>query len=244
MGLTVTTWGDLITLSLKSAGILGVGQAAMAEDMTDACQMLNDMIAQWQRRRYLIYHLVEQSFTATGAQSYTVGPGGNFPMAERPSIINAAFARQVINSNPNQIDYPLTILPARETYAQIAMKSLQSFPQWAYYDAAYPIGSLLVYPVITGQFDIHIIYPALLQTAVQLADPLTVPPEYREALRYNLAARLAVGYQLPVPPGVVALAKSALQTMRMANAQIPQMGMPQFLMGGGHYNIFSDRAGP
>lgn len=244
MGLTVTTWRDLITLSLKSAGIVGVGQTAMAEDANDACQMLNDMIAQWQRKRYLVYHLVEQSFTANGAQSYTVGPGGNFNVAERPSIINAAFARQTVSSNPNQIDYPLDILPSRETYAQIALKSLQSFPQWAYYDAGYPTASFFVYPVITGQFDIHIIYPALLQQAVQLSDNITVPPEYREALRYNLTVRLAAGYGLAISPGVAALAKSSLQTMRTANAQIPTMGMPQALMGGGHYNIFSDRSGP
>lgn len=242
MALTVTTWSDLILLSLKSAGIVGVGQNAMAEDMNDACQILNDMIAQWQRRRYLVYHLVEAVYTATGAQSYTVGPGGNFNIAERPSIINAAFARQVINANPNQIDYPLAMLPSRETYSQISMKSLQSFPQWAFYDASYPTAALFTYPVITGQFEIHIIYPALLQTAVNLADPITVPPEYREALRYNLAARLCVGYGLAVPPGVVSLAKSALNTMRTANAQIPLMGMPKGLNGGFRYNIFSDSA--
>lgn len=242
MGLSVDTWGDLITLSLKSAGIVGVGQTPMAEDMTDACQMLNDMIAQWQRKRYLVYHLVEQTYPADGSQFYTVGPGGNFNVAERPSVINAAFARQVVSSNPNQIDYPLEIIPARETYAQIALKSLQSFPQWAYYDAGYPVGSFFVYPVITGQFEIHIIYPALLQTAVQLSDPITVPPEYREALRYNLGLRLATGYQLPITPGLAGLAKSSLQTMRTANAQIPLMGMPRFLVNPAKYNIFSDTA--
>lgn len=240
MALTVTTWRDLITLSLKSAGIVGVGQTPLAEDANDACQMLNDMIAQWQRKRYLVYHLVEQSFTANGAQFYTVGPGGNFNVAERPSIINAAFARQTVSSNPNQIDYPLEIIPSRETYAQIGMKSLQSFPQWAYYDAGYPTASFFVYPVITGQFDIHIIYPALLQTAVQLSDAITVPPEYREALRYNLTIRLAVGYGIPISTGAAALARSSLQTMRTANAQIPVMGMPSVLMNPSRYNIYSD----
>lgn len=238
--LTTTTYGDLILQALKGANIIGVGQNAMAEDMNDACQTLNDMIAQWNRRRWLVYHLVEGVFTATGAASYSVGPGGDFNMAERPSIINVAFARQVINANPNQIDYPIEMLPSRETYSLISMKSLQSFPQWAFYDAGYPLGQFIPYPLISNQFAIHIFYPAVLQTVVNLTDIITVPPEYREALRYNLAARLCVNYGLPVPPGVVGLATAGLNTIRNANAQIPTMSLPSFLNGGYHYNVWSD----
>jgi hypothetical protein len=162
--LQINTFGDLITLSLKNAGIIGVGQTASAEDINDAAKMLNAMLGQWQRRRYLVYHLVEQSISCTGAQSYTLGPGGDFSMSSRPAEINYAFARQVINANPNQIDYPIAILPARETYAQVAMKQLQSFPQWAWYDAGYPLASLFVYPVITSQFSLYIGYPEILQS--------------------------------------------------------------------------------
>lgn len=240
--LQINTFGDLIKLALKNAGVIGEGQTPSAEDSNDAAQMLNAMLGQWQRRRYLVYHLVEQSLSCTGAPSYSIGPGGDFNMAARPAEINYAFARQVINANPNMIDYPISILPARETYAQIAMKQLQSFPQWAWYDAGYPLGNLFVYPVITSQFSLYIGYAEILQSVTSLTDQINLPPEYFEALLYNLAIILAGVYQLPVNPIVVGRAKAALETIRTVNAQIPQMRMPSILRSDVRYNIYSDRA--
>lgn len=244
MPLTNNTFGDLITLALKNAGVLGLGQTANSEDMTDACALMNDMIAQWQQRRYLVYRLVEQSVPCNGSQSYSIGPGGDISVTQRPAAINAAFARQTVNNVPNQIDYPLAILPSRETYSQIAMKSLQSFPEWCWYDAATPLGQLFVYPVITNQFTLHVVFREQLQTAVSLTDEITLPAEYKMAIQYNLAVLLAPAYGLPVNPDVKRQAKASLETMRTINAQVPQMNMPTVLRSGVRYNIFSDRAGP
>jgi hypothetical protein len=242
--LSLITFGDLINLAFLTAGIVGQGQSVGAQDMTNATQMLNAMLGQWQRRRYLVYYLEETSISATGAQSYSVGPGCDFNIGSRPSEINYAFARQVINANPNQIDYPLSLLPARETYAQVAMKQLEAFPQWAWYQASYPIGNLFVYPVITSQFTIYIGYPALLQIVTSLTNKINLPPEYMEALLYNLAVTLAGAYQLSPNSVIVARAGAALETLRTANAQVPQMRMPNILRSGARYNIYSDRSGP
>jgi hypothetical protein len=165
-------------------------------------------------------------------------------MSSRPAEINYAFARQVINANPNQIDYPIAILPARETYAQVAMKQLQSFPQWAWYDAGYPMASFFVYPVITSQFSLYIGYPEILQSVTSLTDTIDLPPEYAEALIYNLSITIAGVYQLTPNPVIVAKAKAALETIRTVNAQIPQLRMPRILRGDVHWNVYSDRAGP
>lgn len=244
MPLTNNTFYDIILLALKNAGVVGVGQTPGATDMNDACAMLNDMIAQWQQRRYLVYRLVEQSVPCTGAQYYTIGPGGDINVPQRPAEINAAFARQTVNNVPNQIDYPLSILPSRETYSMIALKSLQSFPEWAWWDADTPIGKLYVYPVITNQFTLFVNFRQQLQTAVSLTDQITLPAEYKEALMYNLALRLAANYATPLNPVIPGLAAAALETMRTVNAQVPTMRMPTILRKGVHYNIFSDRASP
>jgi len=242
MPLTNNTFLDIITLALKNSGVIGLGQTPSAEDMNDACAMMNDMIAQWQQRRYLVYHLVEQSVPCNGSQSYSIGPGGDISVVQRPAAINAAFARQTINAMPNQIDYPLSILPSRETYSQIAMKSLQSFPQWCWYDAATPLAQLFVYPVITNQFTLHVVFREQLQQAVSLTDQITLPAEYKEALLYNLAVRLSAAYSSPLNPVVPALAKAALETMRTVNAQVPRMNMPVGLINPPRYNILSDSA--
>lgn len=244
MALTTTTFADLISLSLRNAGVVGVGQTALAQDMTDACATLNNMIAQWQQRRYLVYHLIEETVECDGSQSYSIGPGGDIDVVQRPAAINAAFARQTTNNNPNQIDYPLMILSSRETYSQISLKSLQSFPQWLWYDAATPLGLIYVYPVITSQFELHVIFREQLQRVEALTDEIALPEEYKEAMIYNLAVRLSAAYSTPLSPVVVALAKAGMETMRTVNAQVPTMGMPSILRSGTRYNIYSDRAGP
>lgn len=242
MPLTNNTFSDIITLALKNGGVTGQGQTPTAEDMNDACAMMNDMIAQWQQRRYLVYRLVEQSVPCNGSQFYQIGPGGDISVPERPAEINSAFARQTINNVPNQIDYPIRVLPSAETYSQIAMKSLQSFPQYCWYDAGTPLAKLFVYPVITNQFTLHVFFREQLQQAVSLTDTIVLPAEYKEALLYNLALRLSAAYGTPLNPIVPRLAKAALETMRSINAQIPLLNMPTGLTNPPKYNIFSDSA--
>jgi len=61
------TASSIINLTLKMAGVLGIGQTASAEDANDALTLLNAMLAQWQRKRWLVYSLDDVSFPATGA---------------------------------------------------------------------------------------------------------------------------------------------------------------------------------
>lgn len=227
---------DIITLALKEAGVLGVGQSPLAEDINDAFLLLNGMIAQWQRRRPMVYHLVDVSKQATGAGSYTIGSGGDFNTA-RPAAINSAFVRQTNGSAT--VDYPLAVLSSREDYNDIVSKSVQSLPMAVYYDASYPLGTLYFWPVPTSLYQLHVTVYESLPKFTNLASQLSLPPEYFEALHYNLACRLRPAYQLPPDPTLVQLAKSALDTVKMANTQVPHLKMPAGLMGTGRFNIYA-----
>src|SRR5690348_534673 len=123
--MTIATAGDLIAKSLRAAGIIGVGQTANAEDINDGLDVLRMILAEWQRRRWLVFDEQEVVLTSTGATSYTVGPGGDFDVA-RPDRIENAFVRIVGigNSSQSQVDLPLTIIAAKEDYARIAVKNL------------------------------------------------------------------------------------------------------------------------
>lgn len=90
----MTTPLDIINQAMLEAGVIGVGQTALAEDTNDAFTRLNWMMAQWARKRWLIWQLVTLSKISTGAQSYTVGPGGDFDIAQRPDKLESAFLRQ------------------------------------------------------------------------------------------------------------------------------------------------------
>lgn len=237
----MTTPQEIITQALKKSGVLGVGQTALAEDINDGFTDLNDMLAQWQRKRWLVYHLITMSFTSTGAQSYTIGPSGNFNVTQRPDKIDSAFFRQINTTSPNQVDYPLKIIDAREDYNRISLKGLVTFPEYLFYDTAYPMGLIYPWPVIqSGLYELFITIKEQLTAFTSLAQSIILPPEYMAALKWNLAARLRPSYQMPADPQIIGLAKDSLNVIRNANAQIPTLKMPAALTRRGIYNIYSD----
>lgn len=239
----MTTALDIVTLALEACGNLGIGQTATAEDSNRGLRLLNMMLGQWNRKRWLVYHLIDTSFTATGAVSYTVGTGGNFSIA-RPDRLEAAYVRLLNNAAPNQVDYPLSILESMEDYSRIAMKQLASLPQYVFYDSGYATGTLYPWPLPSNQYQLHILTKSVLTTFAALATTVNLPPEYEEALWTNLAIRMFPIYQIPADPVVVGLATASLNTIRGANTQIPRLVMPTALRarGGGWYNILSDQS--
>jgi len=171
-----------------------------------------------------------------------VGPGGNFNLLARPDKLQAAFIRQTVQSQPSQIDYPLVLITARENYNNIALKQLSSFSQYAFYDPAYPLGYVYPWPVLqTPNWELHITVKEHLPQFTSLSETIVLPPEYFAALKWNLAARLLVSYQLPIVPGIVGLAKDSLNLIRNANAQVPWLNIPGDLGIRGNYNIYSDQ---
>jgi hypothetical protein len=236
-----TTALDIITQALKKAGILGVGQTPLAEDVNDAFSDLNDMLGQWQRKRWLVYHLVTYEHVGTGAEYYTVGPAGDFAINPRPDKIESAFFRQLVQSEPNQVDYPLSIIFAREDYNLIALKQLQSFPQYIFYDSGFPLGKVYPWPLIQSDlYSLHITVKDTLNQFTTLNEVIELPLEYFAALKFNLAIRLRQAYQLPPDGVLVGLAKDSLNVIRNANFQVARLHVPAALIRPGIYNIYSD----
>lgn len=242
MAKIMTTPDDIIIAALKNSGVLGVGQTAQAEDMNDGFNKLNFMIAQWQRKRWLVYHLVDVSITCTGALSYTIGPGGDINLITRPDRLEAAFLRQTIQSQPNQVDYPLQLIEARETYNNIALKSLQSFPSWIFYDPAFPLGVLYPWPVPQASiYALHLSLKEQLNQFTSRNQSISLPLEYFAALEWNLTIRFCAAYRLPLTDDLVGLAKDSLNVIRDSNTQIPRLQMPKDIIRPGIYNIYSDQ---
>ena len=246
---TKTSVGDICTASLRESGALGVGQTAIADDLNDAWARMQWMLQQWERKRWFVYHLVDLAKVSTGALSYTVGAGGDFDtgaLSVRPARLEAAFLRQIQTAPPNQIDYPLKVIQAREDYNKIALKSLVSFPQTAFLDADWPSARLFVWPVPNASiYEVHISVMAQLPISfAQLTTVLALPYEYFAAVLYNLALRLRPKYRIGSFPGdqLPGLARDSLGVLRGANTQIAALSMPGGLLEhSGGYNIFSDR---
>lgn len=109
-----TTAGDICKAALQDGNILGVGQEPLAEDLTKAQARLQWMLQQWERKRWLVYHLVDLKKVSTGAISYTIGPGADietgsadqFNLQFNPQFGNAQMARNAIpqSTRPARIE--------------------------------------------------------------------------------------------------------------------------------------------
>lgn len=236
------TLGEMIAACLTDSGIVGQGQAASAEDAAKGKLLANMMVSQWRRKRWLVYHLLDVFVVSTGAHSYTIGPGGDFNVARPDRLEDGNFFRQINATTPNQVDYPLRLLNAREEYNRIALKSMGTWPDSIFYDSAYPLGNIFVWPVPqAGLYEIHLAIKADLPQYASYASDLALPEEYQAAIYYNLICRLRAAYRLPPDEMFVALAKEALNVLRGANTQIPTMRLPNAVVSRRWaYNVYSD----
>lgn len=322
----MATARDFITLALKEAGVTGIGQTPNAEDINDCFTLLHRMLAQWQKKRWIVPNLIDVYAAGNSQKSNLIGPGQYYNSA-RPDKIQAAYFKQ-LNSGNNNVSYPLIPIWSYEDYSRIALKDLNSWPTYYFYDAAFPYGNVFIWPIPTSAYEIHLIakgpigftielktgqivsggsgyvngvYPdvplintsgfgsdgtvditvaggIVTQVAIKevgdgykISDLLSasntnlggtgtgfswkvtdvtdsldaefnMPPEYEEAIHYNLCVRIVSMYQLPANPVAGKLAVLALNTIRNSNSQISQLQMPAALRnntGGGGFYIFN-----
>ena len=258
-----TTWGDLLTAALRDSGALGIGMVPLAEDLMDASARGMWLLQGWERKRWLIYHLVTYVVNSTGQDTpYTIGPTGvDTPQISvgadgfttRPNRLESAFFRQLILAPNGPVDYPIRLLPSLEDYNTIRMKGLTNVSLVAYYDPAWPQGQLYLWPwPQANTYAVGVTAREQLPAAFSLAgNPLAVklslPFEYYRALVKNIAMEMRPKYGIPLLPGdiLAAQAKDSLETLRRGNTAIPLLGMPPGLQPrSGSYNIYSDQSGP
>lgn len=224
----ITTAGDMIRAALLTSGIIGIGQSVSAEDSTTGLDLLREVLAGWQQDPGLAWVLKDYAVTSTGAQSYQ--------LPDRPRRIASAFARLLAPIPPpsGQMDYPLMLIPSREVYNEISLKGLTTFPAGIWLEQIWPLPSVYVWPIPpANQFELHVSYQAPLPTYSSLTDNLNLPPEYQEAVRYSLAAKLAMDYGLDPRPAHIARLRGVLARIRAANMQMAPLEMPGELVPGG-----------
>lgn len=238
MALTGT---DICTDALKVSGVLGVGNPPDAEQITDAMRLLNNMLALWSSKRWLDYALLDFAITSTGAQSYTIGLNGDINVASRPDRIEAAYVR-ISNAGGLPVDYPLDQILAREDYARVPLKTMRAFPSAYFYDSGYPLGRIYPLPVASASiYELHVLTRVILPVLSVPATQIILPPQYNDAMTWNLARRCRAAWRLPADKEINAFAQDGLNTIRASNVQTPMLQLPAGLAGSiGVYNPYSD----
>ncbi|NVN44411.1 hypothetical protein HW537_10930 [Asaia siamensis] len=248
---------DLIGMALEQIGVGVGGTNSDPQGMTSGVMHLNMMLAQWQRKRWLVPNLVDMFFPSNGSSLYYVGPGADLDIPVRPDKIESAYVRLLngapqsspgdflpidfskgdfatpingLDSGGQPVDYQLDIIQAYEDYSSLGLKALRAWPSYCHYNPAYPFGEFRPWPIPqAGMWEIHILVKQPLPANLSASSPINLPPEYWDAIMWCLAARLAPSYGQEASPTVAAMAKSSLSTIRVANTQIPILGMPAAL---------------
>lgn len=230
--LPVDTCQDLVTNALIDAGIVGVDEDIEPAVLNRAFKQANWLLAQWARKRWLVYRIQDYSVVSTGAQTYSVGLNGNININPRPDRLEYAFLRFLNQSPPSGlfVDIPLDIIQSHEDYSRIAVKNVGTLAWRIFYDPVWPVGLLLPWPVPQASiYEIHVGFKVVLPRFASLQQPINFPPEYEVAMNWCLARRFRATYQMPADPAIDSLARDGLNTIRLANQAVGTLRMPSFL---------------
>lgn len=230
--ISVDNVGQLLQNALEDAGIVGIDESIEPIILNKAFRYANWMLAQWARKRWLVYSLSEYSFISTGAQTYNVGQGQIVNINPRPDHLEAAFLRFINSPGPPQfpVDIPLDIIQSKEDYFRITVKNIGTLPWRIFYDPQWPVGVLFPWPIPQPSiYEIHLAFKTVLPRFTGVQQPINFPPEYEVALNWCLARRFRVAFQMPADPEINALARDGLNTIRLANQQVSTLVLPSFL---------------
>jgi hypothetical protein len=235
--MTTTTAGDQINGALRLIGQLAEGEEPSAATANDALAALNQMIDSWNTERLSVFSTQDQVFSWTpNFATRTLGPTGDF-VGNRPILIDDSTYFKDASSG---ISFGIKLVNQQQ-YDGIAVKTVTStYPQVMFVNMTYPNIEMTVYPVPTKVLEWHIISVEELTTAALLSTPLTFPPGYLRAFRYNLACELAPEFGVEPSPQVSRIAMYSKRNIKRINNPDDIMSLPYSIVATRQrFNIFA-----
>jgi hypothetical protein len=227
---------DLIKLMLKKARVLGRGDILGPELAQDSLDTVNLMLDSWSLDKLFVYVEELHRFVTTGAEVYTIGPGGDFDIP-RPNDLTSAYTQV------EGVSYPMEILRNGQQYDNIRLKSLsQTWPSVVWYEKTYPLGLLHFWPL--GPYEVNLRFTKALQQFPKLTTPVELPTGYKKVLVDAGAVELAQANNTEISPLVLQSATNGIMRLKRSNSQQTTRSVEASAMssrfGQGQYNIRSD----
>lgn len=242
---------DFIKSGLRLVGSLRSGQNLTNSELTDCQQVLNDMLDAWSAERTMIITVnpttVDQNGVAlslvANKQSYTLGNvlGTEDFLLARPARLERA---SVLYSASQQtpLEKPLEMYDDVQ-WQGIANKTTKSLlPEGCFDDQGFPDRVLFFWPIPTQANPVTLYIWALLTQFADLNAKFSFPPAYAEAIRYNLAMRLAAEFpcDLQKLSLVAKFASESKRRIESFNAPVKEATCDEALLQyGGMGNIYT-----
>lgn len=190
---------NYIKAAMRLIGSLASGETPTADEYTDCLSALNGMLNSWSGNNINLHKVTIDTLTLTGANSYTIGTGATLNTA-RPAAILGAY----LDSKDN----PYKLLTEAE-YRD------DKYGLWYNPDYSTGFGMIYINPADTGTLYLHSLKP--FTNFAVYTDYLYVPPEYDDAIKYNLAIRISPEFGKPIQQDLLYMAKETLNTVQTRN---------------------------
>lgn len=230
---------DLITGSLRIIGAISTGEAPSAAELQDAISVLNDMLDSWSTNSLAVNARVPESFTLVpGQQSFTMGPTGNFDTSRPLEIEQAAI--QVIDTSPT-VEIPLHILTHQEWADELVKAVTSTIPTKLHLRGTSPLETLEFWPIPSAANKVILYSRKPLASVSNGNTVFTLPPGYPEAIRYNLAKRLAGEYGKAMSEIDLDIARESFANVKRQNIKPRLMKSETVALasGGKRFNIIT-----
>lgn len=236
----------LITGVFRLLGITAQGETPTSAEVIEALARLNEMLDGWALQPQTMRTVGRHVFDLVASQSaYTIGVTADTPdweLAARPTTIQNV-TLLLTNATPDT-EIPLSEL-TEAAYQAIQQKDLEnSLPTAWYYEATMPTATLQLWPVPTDASNQIVLYvPEAAAQFANLVTEYTFAPGYVDALRYNLARRLAPEYGVTFRPDLAILADETLGHVKRQNVPLVDLALDPGLLpmcGRYGYNIYTD----
>lgn len=202
---------QVIDASLRVLGVLRSGDSSNGTQMeTDASEALNLMLKAWQNLGIQLWTRKQQTVAFTTGTSNTnfKTPGGGVNVATPLRVVSAY--RKDTSS-----DVEMSSL-SRDEYDRLSNKSSNGTPTQFFYDYRDTVGDFYIWPAPSANTNIVVTYHRPFDDMDSDADDLDFPQSWMDAVKWNLAVRLAPEFGRPLTQEIVALATNTLQAAQEA----------------------------
>jgi hypothetical protein len=217
---------DLITDAFAELNVFLPGESVPNGDAQAGLRSLNGLLGSWAQQSLtiptssrLLFDLVADQGSPT--TPYTIGSGGDFD-TPRPANANALMGA-ALWITASDFETPLEVMGMTEWQFIPNKIFTATLPTTVIYNPTFTsgLGAIYLWPQATDTSNQLVLYlNAPLATFANLTTSYQLPPGYRDALMYGLAARLSAPYGRPVSPELQAQAARSVSLLKRGNAQL------------------------
>jgi hypothetical protein len=236
------TANDCINTALRRINSIAPGENPTAAETAAGLETLNDMLEAWAIERLMVWAVQRQMFPlVVGQQSYQIGSGAADFNTPRPVRIDRM---GIINlSNPSQpLELPLEYLTEAEWMAIPVKQILSSIPQRVWDDKGFPYRTLSFWCIPSAPVQTTIYSWTQIGNFNDLSTDYEFPTGYADALKWNLAYRMAAEFGGFMPPQVPEMAAEAKARIKSLNIPVIDLRVDDALVATGkrQYNWITD----